>query len=260
MKPEFKDQTTLITGASAGIGAEFARQIAAEGGHLILVARTKERLESLAAELKKEYGVKVEICVMDLSKDTACDEIQDFVKSKNLEVDHLINNAGFGRNEPFLTPGAKSRDKDMIKVNVSALVELTHLFLPGMIQRKRGGVINVASTASFQPLSFLNVYAASKAFVLSFTEALWGEVRESGVRIFCLCPGNTVTEFHDKAGVKRRFLPATSQDLVAYGMRVYKHGIRQTSVHGWVNRILAQGYRFAPRFLTPLIGRMIYKR
>ncbi|MSR77831.1 MAG: SDR family oxidoreductase [Candidatus Omnitrophica bacterium] len=266
--------TTLITGSSSGIGECFARELASRGSHVILTARSKDKLETLAAALRHDFKIQANVFAADLSETQGPQKLFDEIRGAGLSVDLLINNAGFGSLGLFEKSSFAS-NQDMIQVNVSSLTALTHLFLPGMFERapeKRGqvaatgtlfsgGVINVASTASFQPLPRLALYAATKAFVLSFTEALWAEYKNHGVKFFCLCPGNTASNFHDKAGMDKRyrFLQAKTEDLVRFGLDTFAFTHRITAVHGFLNQILALGYRFAPRKLVVLIASLLYR-
>ena len=196
---DFKGTTALITGASSGIGEVFARELAARGADVVLVARNEGKLAELAGELASKHSVKAEVLAADLGQPGAGRALAEQVAARGLTVDVLINNAGFG----FLSPLVKT-DADMmstmVALNVAALTDLTHAFLPGMVERDRGAVVNVASTAAFQPVPYMAVYGATKAYVLSFTEALWGETKGTGVRVTCLCPGATATAFFETAG------------------------------------------------------------
>ena len=180
-----RGETVLITGASSGIGRELARQFAGDGADLVLIARSEDRLQDLAGELTAEYGVTVEVVPADLSQPGSPDQIVETLAQQQADVDVLVNNAGFGARGPVAGLGV-GRQLEMIEVNVAALTRLTALLLPGMLERRR---MNVASTAAFQPGPNSAVYYATKAYVLSFTEALAEEVRGSGVRVSCLAPG-----------------------------------------------------------------------
>jgi len=257
----FFGKTVLITGASYGIGECFARELAREQTHLILTARSREKLDQLAAELQTSCGIKVQVIEADLSLPEEPRRLYEEIQSLGLHVDILINNAGYGRAGRFENVEAEA-DNSLIMVNVNALAALTHLFIPKMLERKGGGVMNIASTAAFQPLPFLTMYAASKAFVLHFTEALWKEYQHRGVRIFCLCPGNTVTEFHNKAGIppRRVFFSAKPRDVVRFGLKMYSETNRPLGVYGFINNLLGIGYRILPRrVLLGITGRLYPK-
>ncbi len=235
---------TLITGASAGLGAEFARQCAARGEALLLVARRRERMEALAAEL----GGEVHILAADLSAPGAAAQLARDIEALGLHVRALINNAGFGLAGRFATL-PPDRQREMIDLNVAALTELSRLFLPGMLERGRGGILNVASTAAFQAGPNMAVYYASKAYVLSLSEALHQELKGAGVHVTCLCPGPTRTEFFDVAGVKGKMFERMSADaagVVRAGLRGLDRN-RAIVIPGAVNRIGAFSNRLLPR-------------
>lgn len=191
-------KTALVTGASSGIGATFAKELAKKSYDLVLVARSQDKLEKLAVELARDCGIKTEVISQDLTEPSAGQKVFDAVSNKGITVDLLINNAGFGDYGAFIDrPLAKQMS--MVQLNIAAMVELTGLFLPGMQQRKNGAIINISSTAGFQPIPYMSVYAASKAFVLSFSEALWAENKDNGVHILVSCPGPTESKFYDRA-------------------------------------------------------------
>lgn len=198
---EFTGTTTLITGASAGIGVAYAEGFAARGSNLILVARRKDRLDAVAQAVTSQYWVKVTVIAQDLAAPGAVAKLEKAVAAKKLTVDVLINNAGFGINGFFIDED-RSRTQEEIALNIGALVDLTAAYLPGMLERNSGAVVNIASTASFQPVPGMAVYAATKAFVRSFTEAVWGELRDSAVRVVSISPGSTESEFFVVAGGK----------------------------------------------------------
>jgi short-subunit dehydrogenase len=210
LPPPRDNGAALITGASSGIGEEFARQLAARGYNLVLVARRGQRLKALAAQLGPR-AVRAEIEVADLESSDMVQALPARVAERGLEVDLLINNAGFGSYGPFVTSRLES-EVGQIRVNVEALVTLTHLILPDMIGRRRGAIINIASSAGLLPLPYEAVYAASKAFVLSFTEALHTETRGSGVSVVAVNPGPVPTEWQAVAGLidQPKFPPAVS--------------------------------------------------
>jgi uncharacterized protein len=234
---------TLITGASAGLGAEFARQCAQRGDELVLVARRKDRLEALAAEVG---GATV--IAADLAAPGAAGRLVADIAERDLGVATLINNAGFGLVGRF---GGlpQDRQREMIDLNVGALTELTHLVLPAMLERKRGGILNVASTAAFQAGPYFAVYFATKAYVLSFTEALHQELKGSGVKVSALCPGPTATEFGDVAGFKAaRFnrFAADPPDVVRAGLAGLDRN-KAVVIPGLLNKVTAQSTRVVPR-------------
>jgi len=253
-------ETVLITGASSGIGRELARLFAGDGADLVLIARGENRLRELAGELEAQYGAQAQVLPADLGRPASPGEIAEALAQRHIQVDVLVNNAGFGAHGPIAEIGAE-RQLEMIEVNVAALTRLTALLLPGMLQRRRGAILNVASTAAFQPGPYEAVYCATKAYVLSFTEALAEEVRGSGVRVCCLAPGATSTEFAARAGT--------------LNTRLFRHGVmdagrvaraghdgmrrgRTLVIPGLRNRALAFSVRLAPRVLAARVaGRLL---
>lgn len=197
-------KTALVTGASSGIGAAFAKELANRQNNLVLIARSQDKLEQLAQQLQQQHQIKVEIIVHDLSVPGAASSVYDQITQKRVTIDTLINNAGFGDYGKF-NERQLSRQVEMIQLNITTLVELTYLFLTPMQHRGSGSIINVASIAGFQPLPYLSVYAATKAFVLSFTEALWAENQNTGVDILALCPGPTESQFFEVADFPASF-------------------------------------------------------
>jgi len=235
---------TLITGASSGLGAEFARACARRGDELVLVARRRDRLEALAAEI----GGQAEVIVADLAAPGTAATLMAEVAARGLAVDILINNAGAGITGPFADLPL-DRQREMIDLNIAALVELTHLVLPAMRARRRGAILNIASTGAFQAGPRIAVYFASKAFVLSFTEALHHELKGSGVHVTALCPGPTETEFAPLAGFKN---PGLRQFIGPPGpvVRAGLAGLARNQavvIPGIVNKISAHSNRFIPR-------------
>jgi hypothetical protein len=206
--------TALITGASSGIGEAFARQLARQQTNLVLVARSQDKLEALATELTEQYAIKVEIIVKDLTETASGKFLFDRVKDKGIAIDLLINNAGFGDYGAF-SDRPLTTQLIMIQLNIAVLVELTGLFLPVMKQRGSGSIINISSIAGFQPLPYMSVYAASKAFVLNFTEALWAENKDTGVNILAVCPGPTESEFFQRADFPETFAPSNGNNLTS---------------------------------------------
>ena len=251
---DFADKTVVITGASTGIGAVFSRELGRRGSKLVLVARSRDKLAAVA----REVGGAV-VVVEDLATPGAARRVRDAVTAAGLEADVLVNNAGFAAFGPF-TDVALTTQREEIDLNVAALVELTHTFLP-MLERRRGGVIHVASTAAFQPVPFMAVYGATKAFVLSFSEALWAEYRTRGVRVVALCPGATDTPFFDRAGAAAAFGPkARREDVVRLGLEAFQAN-RASVVHGAGNRVTTRLSRFATReFTAKLTARLMRPR
>ncbi|RCJ16738.1 oxidoreductase [Nostoc sp. ATCC 43529] len=190
--------TALITGASSGIGKAFAQELAARKTNLVLVARSEDKLNQLAKELKEKYKVQIDVIAKDLTEANAAAGVFDATKTKGLTIDLLINNAGFGYYGDFAESDGERQVK-IVQLNILALVDLTHKFLPIMRQRRSGSIINVSSITGFQPIPYLSVYAASKAFILSFSEALWAENRQYGVRVLVTCPGPIETNFFAEA-------------------------------------------------------------
>ena len=250
----------LVTGASAGIGLAFARELAKRGYDLVLVARRRDRLDALAAELTAaDAAVQVRVVPRDLAAPDVAGEIAAELAHDDVAIDLLVNNAGFGHHGRFVTQD--SRDAaGQIAVNVGALVALARAFVPGMVERRRGGVINVASTAAFQPVPNMAVYGATKAFVLSFSEALHEEVRRAGVRVVALCPGATATEFFGIAGENAALGPKRSvADVVQTGLRALDAN-SAVAIDGPANAIMAGSVRFAPRGVVRRIAALMMGR
>ena len=244
-------KVALVTGASAGLGVEFARQLSKRGHRLVLAARRKERLEELAKELGKARAVAI-----DLSKTNAATKLMADLAANDEEVELLVNNAGFGLIGRFATADAK-RLRQMIDLNVGTLADLCRAVAPGMIERKSGGIVNVASTAAFQPGPNMAVYFATKAFVLSFTEAMHEELKPHGIHVTCLCPGPTRTEFGDVAGFGGNGMfdrvAMESPDVVTAGLEGLDKN-RAVVVPGLLNKISANSGRFAPRSVVRKIA------
>jgi uncharacterized protein len=242
--------TTLITGASSGIGEAFARKLAARGHNLLLVARSEEKLITLCSELGRNNNIAAQYVPIDLAEPDAPARLFEETQKRDLDIDFLINNAGFGSMGEFAKLDLKLELK-MIDLNVRALVELTHRFLEPMRQRKSGSIINVASTAGFQAVPFMATYAATKAFVLSFTEALWEENRTYGIKVMALCPGVTETGFF-KASKMQKPPARTSQtpeQVVETALRGFKRG-KSSVISGWTNWIMVETERVVPRSLV----------
>jgi short-subunit dehydrogenase len=246
-------KTALITGASSGIGLELAKIHAKNGDNLILVARSEDKLNELADALKKEHKVQVEVLACDLSKANAAQEIYDQIIKKEITVEYLINNAGFGDYGEFVQTNWE-KENQMIQLNIVALTQLTKLFLPDMIARKRGNVMNVASIASFLPGPLMSVYYASKAFVLHFSEAINNEVKDHNVSVTALCPGPTLSGFQDAANLgESKFFQGnkfpTSKEVAEYGYRAM-HQKKAVAIHGIMNKMTVFFLRFVPRFIV----------
>jgi uncharacterized protein len=257
----YKGKTALITGASSGIGETFARELAERGMSIVLVARSEGRLRTLATELSQRYGIRAQVIPSDLSQEGAVRQIRQEVEQRHLVIDLLINNAGFANNGYFETISPE-RDHQQVMVDVTAVVDLTHAFIPSLLERVPGtAIINVASTAGFQPLPYMAVYGASKAFVLSFSQALAEEYRKRGLRVLALCPGATETPFFDVAGeaasVGRRRTP---EQVVATGLRALEHG-RSVVIDGRANALLAALPRLFPRWIVARVaGQSVHPR
>lgn len=246
-------RTALITGASSGIGAAFARALATRQTNLVLVARSKDKLHLLAQQLQKHYPIQIDVLAQDLTAPGAATHVFEAVTQKNIAIDLLINNAGFGDYGLF-SESSLAKQLEMIQVNISALVELTYHFLPPMQQRGTGGIINISSIAGFQPMPYLSVYAATKAFVLSFSEALWAENQETGVKVLAVCPGPTQTGFFDRAGFAKlanstsENQRSASPEVVVQEALKALDGETATVVTGGLgNQIIVNLPRFFPR-------------
>ncbi len=253
----WRGKWAVVTGASAGIGRALAAELAAGGAHLVLTARRRERLEELAREFATQYGVRSEICTADLAERSGPEEIFAFTKEKGIEVELLVNNAGFGAYGEFARMDL-ARLLEMVQVNVAAVVNLTHLYLQPMIARKRGDILIVASTASFQGVPYLTTYGATKGFDLLFAEALAEETRLYGVRVCALCPGSTTSEFHDVAGQPKRILrkQETAEKVARIGLRALASG-KGYVITGGRNYLGMQIQRLLPRrVVTRVVGKM----
>ncbi|NTW49138.1 MAG: SDR family oxidoreductase [Chlorobiales bacterium] len=246
---------TLITGASSGIGEGFAKEYARRGHNLILSARSEEKLTHLARQLAGERNVDVRIVVQDLSEPDGAEKIYDFCQKNRLDIELLINNAGVGIAGEF-SSHPLGRIERMMTLNMLALVKLTHLVLPEMRKRNGGGIINVASTAAFQSVPYLGVYSATKAFVLSFSEALNEELKETGIKVMALCPGGTDTAFFDTAEYNRAkfMLPLdTTENVVRAAIDGFRQG-RSVVICGVLNNVQTFLVRFFPRNLVTKIA------
>jgi uncharacterized protein len=246
----------LITGASAGIGVAFAEELAFGGTKLVLTARRRDRLDALAQRLSETYKVQSEVFAADLAEPDAPEKIFKFTKEKGIEIDLLINNAGFGQYGEFPSVDL-NRLLDMVQVNCSAVVHLTRLFLPPMIARRRGDVLILASTASFQAVPYISTYAATKAFDLLFAEGLAEEMKPHGIRVCALCPGSTASEFHVVAGQEKFIRKAETAEKVAHtGLKALAAG-KSYVISGLGNYLGAHGERLVPRrFVTKVAAGM----
>ena len=244
-------ETVLITGASSGIGLELAKCFAADGCRLVLVARNQDALEKLAEKLRLKNKIEAVVLPADLSRPETPTQIFEKLSVQKISVDVLVNNAGFGAHGAFVELPL-SRQLEMLQVNIAALTELTGLFLSGMIQRKRGGILNVGSVAGFMPGPGMTVYHATKAYVLSFTEALAEELRGTGLKVSVLCPGPTESNFGNVAREKKVRRMSTSkmsgEAVAVYGHRAFRNG-KITAVPGIQNHIFVFISRLVPRGL-----------
>ena len=256
------NETALVTGASAGIGRELARLAAKDGHDLVLVARRRDRLEELAAELTAAHSAKITVIAADLADRSTPAQILERLRGQGIRLDYLINNAGFGTCGAF-SESLLEREIGMIDVNVCALLALTRLFLPEMVARKRGRILNVASVAGFVPGPYMATYYASKAFVLSFTEALSEELRGTGVTATASCPGPTASEFGAVARSKdtnlfqRHVADATSVARHAYQAMLAGKGV---AIPGLSNKLIAQSVRFGPRAVIRAIAAYLNRK
>jgi uncharacterized protein len=249
---------SLITGASSGIGEVFARRLAARGRNVLLVARSEDKLITLCNELGRSNSIRAQYVALDLSLPESPAHLFEEAEKRSLSIDLLVNNAGFGSFGDF-SKADLARELNMIDLNVKALVELTYRFLLPMRERKQGAIINVASTAAFQAVPFMATYAATKAFVLSFSEALWEENRSYGVKVMALCPGVTETNFFEAARGEKPPARAsqTPEEVVETALRGLARG-KSHIISGWINRVMTESERLVPRSLvTRMAGRMM---
>lgn len=249
MSALFANRWVLVTGASSGLGEELAKRLAQRGAHLVLTARREERLQNLASDLMRVNGTRAEVIGADLSQPDGAERLLRALRERELHVSHLVNNAGFGSAGAF-TELDPARESAMIELNVASVVRLTRGLVGGMVAARDGGILNVASTAAFQPVPFMATYAATKAFVVSFTLALAAELESSGLRVMALCPGPVHTGFQAAAGFERPALPLAvlspnrtiERALAAYerGERLYTPGL-VNGVQSLAARVLPQG-------------------
>ncbi|NBD33517.1 MAG: SDR family NAD(P)-dependent oxidoreductase [Cyanobacteria bacterium] len=245
-------KTALVTGASSGIGAAFAEALARRGYNLVLVARSQAKLEQLAQQLQTDHQITTEIIPQDLAVTNAAQTLFNIITAKEINIDLLINNAGFGDYGLF-AESSLDKQLEMIQLNITALAALTHLFLSPMRQQGSGGIINIASIAGFQPLPYMSIYAATKAFVLNFSEALWAENRDAGVTVTCVCPGPTETEFFKVANFPSSATESVQQNYASPEavVKVALAGFDQQQANvvtgGLPNQVIVNIPRFLPR-------------
>ncbi|MGF1591517.1 MAG: SDR family NAD(P)-dependent oxidoreductase [Pleurocapsa sp.] len=254
-------KTALITGASSGIGETFARELASRKTDLVLVARSQDKLTKLATELSSTYQVKTEVIVRDLAEATAGQAVFDAVQAKGLTIDLLINNAGFGDYGAF-SDRPLSKQMTMVQLNITTVVELTGLFLPLMQHRSSGAIINLSSIAGFQPIPYMSVYAATKAFVLNFSEALWAENKDRGVRILAVCPGPTESKFYESADFPdsatglNGMTMASAEKVVQEALQALDKGQSTVVAGGFANQLIVNLPRLVPRdLLVSVVGK-----
>jgi short-subunit dehydrogenase len=246
-------QTVLVTGASTGIGVDLAECFAGDGYDVIVTARTESALRQVADRLAQTHGITATPIAADLGAIGGGRALANDILARGLAVDILVNNAGYGKAGAFAGSDA-TEQLGMLDLNVRALVELTHIYWPRMLASRRGGILNVASTAAFQPGPLMAVYYASKAFVLSFSEALWEEARDSGVKVSCLCPGPTVSKFRERAGTGKTRLskagtPMPSMTVARMGYQAWQNNTR-VAITGSRNKLMASLVPFMPRTAT----------
>lgn len=256
----WRGKWALVTGASAGIGKAFAEELAASGTHLVLTARRAERVQELGRLLIAKHGIRAEVFAADLEQPSAPDQIFEFTEGKGVEIELLINNAGFGGYGEFAKADL-ARQIAMVQVNCAAVVKLTGLYLPKMVARGHGDVLIVASTASFQAVPYISTYAATKAFDLLFAEGLAEEVKLYGVRVCALCPGSTVSEFHEVAGqtkfaAKQR--QETAEKVARTGLTALASG-KSYVISGLANYLGAHSQRLVPRRLVTRVAANMFR-
>lgn len=254
----FQGQTALVTGASSGIGESFARQLAEQGTHLVLVARREDRLQSLASELTRRYGIKTQVIAQDLSVPGSAQALYAQINELGLQIDILLNNAGLGKHGPFHEQSLDTHTS-MMHVNIDTLTELTWLFGKDMVSRRKGNILLVSSIAGYVPVPQFSTYAASKAYVLSLGKALYKEWKPHNVNVTVLCPGGTLTEFMDVAGQQIdgiRTLAMMSSDSVAHAGLNAMRRQRNVVVPGWLYKVSMAMMRFIPSRLQATLGEL----
>ncbi|MCT4778277.1 MULTISPECIES: SDR family NAD(P)-dependent oxidoreductase [Exiguobacterium] len=257
------NETALITGASSGIGLEFAHILAKQGYNLVLVARRQHLLDRLKRQLESEYPITVKTVALDLSRPESAESLFTLTSMNAIQIDLLVNNAGFGDYGDFIETDVQ-KNYEMLQVNIVSLTALTRLYAPAMVERQRGGMINLASIVAFQPGPLMAVYYASKAYVLSFTEALASELVGSGVKVTALCPGPTDTGFADVTGLEKsvlfqRFQPVPAKKVAEFGYRSWERG-KVVAIYGLPNKSLVFGERFLPRGVTSNLMKWMQKK
>jgi hypothetical protein len=257
------NQTALITGASGGIGYELAKLFARDGHNLVLVARSAGKLEQFADELQRDYGISAKSIALDLTAASAPRFIFDQLQSDGVTVDILVNNAGYGVQGKFAKVSLED-NLGQIQLNITALTHLSKLLVGPMIERRSGKILNVASTAGFQPGPLMSVYYATKAYVISFSEALANELLGTGVTVTCLCPGATDTGFQGRAGLENTLLfkklrPMDARTVARDGYRGLMAG-KPVVISGFRNWLLAESVRFSPRWLVTAVSRKVLER
>lgn len=253
---DYSNSTALITGASSGIGAAMADALAQRGSSIILSARNAAKLESDAAQMRKAYGVGVHVVAADLSQPHGALDLHAEIVRRGLTIDLLVNNAGFGLTGPFLSHGL-SEEEGQVQVNVTSLMALTHLFAPAMAERNRGGIINIASLSAFQPQAYSAVYAATKSFVLLFSEALWLELAPRGVHVLAVCPGPVVTSFFERIGSKPPPEAISAERAIAETLRAFDKKQAVLVPGTLMTRIQAFAHRVLPRSIVARIAASI---
>jgi short-subunit dehydrogenase len=255
-------QTALVTGASGGIGLELARLFASDRYDLVLVARSQGKLHEIREQLEAAHGITATVIAADLSEPNTARDLVDALRAGSIEVDVLVNNAGIGLSGPFLDNDPHAQH-DLLQLNVVALTELTRLLLPAMVARRSGRILNVASSAAFVPDPLAAVYGATKAYVLSFSEAIGEELRRSGVTVTALCPGATLTGFSTVAGagstrLYSKLKPMSSADVARAGYQGLRDG-RRVVVTGLRNKLLVQSARVSPRRVVTKVARRLWE-
>ncbi|PKD44148.1 SDR family NAD(P)-dependent oxidoreductase [Rhodohalobacter barkolensis] len=256
-------KTALITGASSGIGLELAKILAGDGYDLVITARREDRLIELKNELEDKSSAEVNIITADLSLPESPMNIYQYCEDQNIQINVLANNAGIGDYGLFHDSDWQ-KTATMIDLNIKSLTHLTRLFLPSMIDRKKGAILNIASTASFQPGPLMSVYYATKHYVLAFSEAIANEVQEYGIKVTALCPGPTQSEFQATANMEKsklmdRFPMPTSKDVAEYGYKAMKKG-KRVAVHGFMNKMMSKVVRILPKKWVTATVRKIQER